>query len=252
VPITGGSMTFAVPRYYAVVRSEFAYFFDEAANCQGIGTYDEALQDPNNPDPTVQAGLRKVARNLNGCIDPFHFPGFALSSEPIVGRTASKDSVNYVIGFDVNRFIRWINPSQTVFFTTQFFYKYIVDAFDDQVLPVIVRFPNLKLKTSPLAPLLDPPDRHGAPIDRRLAKVRQNQFLHTLRVQTSYRGGTINPQFTLFYDWTGVWFYQPGIRFVRDPFRLVVDYTGISGVLGGQVGLLRDRDNVRFQVEAAF
>jgi hypothetical protein len=62
----------------------------------------------------------------------------------------------------------------------------------------------------------------------------------------------VQPSFNLFYDWTGVWLYQPGLHLVRDPFRVVVDYTGISGVLGGEIGLLRDRDTVRFQLEVAF
>ena len=92
----------------------------------------------------------------------------------------------------------------------------------------------------------------GAALEPRLAKVQQNQFLQTLFITTSYRSGTIEPAMTVFYDWTGVWFYQPRLRIIRDPFRFIVDYTGISGVLGGQVGLLRDRDNVRFQVEMVF
>ena len=138
-------------------------------------------------------------------------------------------------------------PNQTFLFSTQVFYKHIFDAFDDQVLPVPVRTIPLDLKTSPLAPIIG-----GVPLERRLAKVTQDQFLHTFRVQTTYRGGTIQPQLSVFYDWQGVWLVQPLIRFVRDPFRLVVDYTAVEGVLGGQIGLLRDRDNVRVQVEMAF
>ena len=35
---------------------------------------------------------------------------------------------NMSIGFDINRFIRQLNPTQTFFITTQFFYKHVFDA----------------------------------------------------------------------------------------------------------------------------
>jgi hypothetical protein len=44
--------------------------------------------------------------------------------------------------------------------------------------------------------------------------------------------------------------FQPNVRFVRDPWRFIVDYTTInSGVFRNQIGLVRDRSNVRFQIE---
>jgi photosystem II stability/assembly factor-like uncharacterized protein len=193
VPISGASMTFAVPRFYTIVRSEFAYFQDEAANCQGIGTPDQAVQPAGSEDP-------RLRRNLNGCIDPFLFPNYLFSTEPIIGKIAKRDSINWSIGFDINRYIRWLNPGQTILISTQFFYKHIVDAFDDQVLPVPVRTVPVNLKTGPLAGIIG-----DLPLERRLATVPQDQFLHTLRIQTSYRGGTVQPQLTVFYDWVGVW-----------------------------------------------
>jgi hypothetical protein len=256
VPISGASMTFAVPKYYSVVRSEFAYFYGEPANCEGIGTPSEALHSSTNPDPKIQQGLRRLSRNLNGCLDPFRMPSFLLNpKQPIDTSYASKDSVNAVVGLDMNRYLRWLNPTQSIFFSTQFFYKHIVDAFPDQVLPVLVRIPTVYAPDSPTLPFNERIVRaivNGRNQDRQFAKVYQNQFLHTLRVQTSYRGGTIQPQMTVFYDWTGIWLYQPAVRFVRDPYRLLLEYTGVSGVLGGQVGLVRDRDNVRIQVEVSF
>jgi len=240
VPITGASATFAVPRFYTIVRSEFAYFHGEPANRQGIGLPDQAVQPEGSEDPRMRV-------NLEGGLDPFRFPNYLFASKAIVGRIAKKDSINWAIGFDVNRYLRWINPSQTIFFSTQFFYKHIIDAFPDQVLPVRMRAIPVPLQTSPLGAILN-----DVPLEPRLAQVEQNQFLQTLRIQTTYRGGTIQPQMTLFYDWTGVWYFQPLVRFVRDPFRLTLDYTGIEGTRGGQIGLLRDRDNVRMQFEVAF
>jgi len=248
VPITGASMSFAVPSWYAIVRSEFAYFHGAPAHCQGIGTPDQALQNPNSTDPAVQRDLARLQRNLDkGCIDPLRYPGFGLSPTPLVSNRTKKDSANFAVGLDLNRYVRWLNPHQSFFITTQFFYKHIVDAYPDQVQPVLVRQDPLRLSTSPFTPLLN-----GRKLDLIYARERQNQFLQTLRIQTSYRGGSVQPAFTIFYDWTGVWLYQPSLRLVRDPFRFVVDYTGISGVLGGQIGLLRDRDTVRFQAEVVF
>jgi hypothetical protein len=254
VPITGASASFALPSLYTIVRSEFAYFHGEAANCQGTGRPVDALQFIEDADPALE-------RNLKCGLDPFLFPGYLTQTSlngrgAIVGDFETRDSVNVALGFDINRYLRWLNPGQTFFISTQVFYKHIIDALDDQVLPVIVRrlpldvdnvAPDGRSAVFPLNLLLE-----NEPLEPRLAKVQQNQVLHTLRIQTSYRGGTIQPLVTVFYDWVGVWFVQPGIRVVRDPFRFVVDYTAIEGVLGGQVGLLRDRDNVRFQVEMAF
>jgi len=54
----------------------------------------------------------------------------------------------------------------------------------------------------------------------------------------------------MFYDWQGMLLFQPGLRFARDPFRFIVDYTTInSGVYRYQIGLVRDRSNVRVQLE---
>ena len=54
----------------------------------------------------------------------------------------------------------------------------------------------------------------------------------------------------MFYDWQGMFLFQPNVRFVRDPWRFIVDYSAInSGVFRNQIGLVRDRSNVRFQVE---
>jgi hypothetical protein len=87
----------------------------------------------------------------------------------------------------------------------------------------------------------------------RLISVPDDRFLHTLLVTTSYRGGTIVPSYGMFYDWQGAFLFQPGVTLVRDPFRVVFDYTRVNAGLGsGQIAALRDRDNVRFQVEYVF
>ena len=86
----------------------------------------------------------------------------------------------------------------------------------------------------------------------------QDQFLHTLRIDTTYRTSIpftdttvqATPSFGMFYDWQGMFVFQPGVRFVRDPWRFIVDYTNVnSGVFRTTFGAVRDRDNLRFQIE---
>ena len=60
----------------------------------------------------------------------------------------------------------------------------------------------------------------------------------------------VTPGYNMFFDWQGMILFQPNLRFVRDPWRFIVDYTTInSGVFRFPLGFVRDRSNVRFQVE---
>jgi hypothetical protein len=71
-------------------------------------------------------------------------------------------------------------------------------------------------------------------------------------ITTSYYGGRIIPTYGMFYDWQGAFVFQPGVTYSRDPFRVLADYTRVQGVPTGQFGAVRDRDNIRFQVEYVF
>ncbi len=77
-------------------------------------------------------------------------------------------------------------------------------------------------------------------------------MLQTLLITTSYYGGRIVPSFGMFYDWVGGLVFQPGVTYVRDPFRVTVDYTSVKSVAAQQFGTVRDKDNARFQVEYVF
>ncbi len=165
------------------------------------------------------------------------------------------DSWNFVLGFDHNQFIRWLNPSQSIFFTTQFFYKHLNGAaprtrqgielqnkrvFKGEVLPVPsfnVAAPFLPSAGASQSVLI-----HN-PVD---------QYLNTLLITTSYFSSQINPALTLFYDWSGSFVAQPQIVLSRDPFRFTFAYSFLTaGTLKGASGvsLLRDRDNVLFQLD---
>jgi hypothetical protein len=220
VAVSGVTTTFAVPQIYSVVRSELVYFKGEPAFTQGQ-------------------------------LDPFIFnPGNT-------GGQRTRNSIAAVIGLDINQWIRALNPNQTFFISTQFFYKYIMNGAgntpflydskgrvaavnpDREVLPIILN----NLATAQSIGLRSEPFFIRQPL---------SQYLQTLFIGTSYRSGTINPGMTLFYDWGGAFLYQPTISFTRDPFRFIVNYSALSSHIykgGSGVSLLKDRDNVEFRFE---
>jgi len=171
-------------------------------------------------------------------IDPFIFHSYGEFKN--VSGDERRDSINFVLGLDTNQFIRFLNPVNSFFITTQFFYKHIQQASPDGVLPV--------------------PARNVAPTNNRnLGAVEPdfvvnyaNQYLQTLLISTAYASGQVNPSVTLFYDWSGSFVFIPSVTFVRDPFRFTVEYNYLeAGDLKGNSGtsLLRDRDNLLFQFE---
>ena len=249
VPITGASLTFPLPAYYAVVRSESAYFQGEPLNRQGQGNSADSLGTPGSP------GFKRLQRanNIEGGLDPFVYPGFLDLSrtQPVEGRVLQRDTFNFALGLDVNRFIRWLNPAQTFLFTTQFFYKHVFDSPGDLVLPVPFR--NIPVDRSiPIIGTGCGGGTRACQLRPRLFHLADDQLLHTFNVSTSYYGGRVVPSYSMFYDWQGSILLQPGVMLVRDPFRYVFDYTRIEGPPTGQIGTLRDRDNVRVQVEYVF
>jgi len=159
---------------------------------------------------------------------------------------ARKDTINFVLGWDMNQFIRFLNPRQSIFFSTQFFYRHIFNFEDCGVDSA----GNGRLCMA--VPITQPNN------STRVVGIQQDQALQTLLINTTYNTSIpftnttvqATPSFAMFYDWQGTLLFQPGVRFLRDPWRFIVDYTAInSGVFKSQIGLVRDRDNVRFQLE---
>jgi hypothetical protein len=249
VPITGASLTFPLPAWYAVVRSEAAYFQDEPLNRQGRGNSADSLGAQGSP------AYRRLRRqgNTEGGLDPFVYPGFLdlARTRPSWGRALQRDTFNLALGLDVNRFVRWLNPDQTVFITTQFFYKHVFDSPGDLVLPVPARVFAVD-RSIPIVGTGCGRGTRACNLRPRLYRLDDDRYLHTLAVSTSYSGGRITPFYAMFYDWQGVFLFQPGFILTRDPFRLVVDYTHVTGPASGAIGTVRDRDNVRVQVEYVF
>ena len=211
--VNGASMTTALPSLKSVLRFEAAYFQNEA----------------------LFRGPREDA-----------FPGKGLTGKfvseflgPVIAGTFDtvqrKDTFNMAIGWDTNQYIRFLNPSQTFFITTQVFGRHIFDY--DPLTSLPVPEPNNSNRT---------------------IVVPQSQILQTFAINTTYNvqvpatdlNMQVTPGYNMFFDWQGMLLFQPNIRFVRDPFRFLVDYTTInSGVFRANIGLVRDRSNVRVQVE---
>ena len=242
VMITGIASTFGVPIDWAralflsgqpIIRYELAYFNGEPRNSQ------------QQFDPFIYA--------VGGCsrgrivVTP---DGQSLCT----GGKRYGDSWNFVLGIDTNQFIRWLNPNQSFFITTQFFYKHLNGAaarnraglsrqapqvFNGEVLPV----PALDIEPSFLTSGASQSVFVHNPVD---------QYLQTLLISTSYYSGQITPSLTLVYDWNGAFVAQPSITLSRDPFRFTFSYSYLEAnhLFGGSgVSLLRDRDNVLFQLD---
>ena len=228
VQVSGAATTFAVPRFYTVVRSEFAYFKDEPAFTQG------------QLDPFIFNPLNGKSANPN---------------PTTTGGRVTRDSLNAVLGLDSNVWVRSINPNQTLLVSTQFFYKHINGAAPGGpiFLPNGQINPNrevLPVNTASYGPTYAGSTYKGlGPV---FVTQPADQFLHTLFIGTSYRSGTVNPGVTFFYDWGGAILYQPALTISHDPYRFTVNYTIIDAHTykgGSGVSLLKDRDNVEFRFE---
>src|SRR5439155_637921 len=210
VPISGASLTFPIPSWYSVVRSEAAYFQGEPMNRQGRGSTADSTGTPGS----AAARRLRQENNTEGGLDPFLYPGFLDLTRrgPVQGSVLQRDTFNFAAGLDVNRFVRWLNPSQTILLTTQFFYKHVFDSPGDLVLPVSFRQAPVDKTLPVIGNGCGPPSaRRACRLEPRLFHLDDNRFLHTLLVTTSYYGGRIVPSYGMFYDWQGAFVFQPGV-----------------------------------------
>ena len=221
VQVSGLTTTFALPQVYSVVRSEFAYFKGEPSFTQGQ-------------------------------LDPFIFN---MNNGQTTGGKLTRDSVNAVVGLDVNQWVRALNPNQTFLISTQFFYKHICNAATGKVYNADGSVnPNREVLPVPALAPYDVPLFMGlkVPLGQIFITQPEDQYLQTLLITTSYRSGIINPVFLMFYDWGGGFVYQPSLTFSRDPFRFAVSYSILDSHSykgGSGVSLLKDRDNIEFRLE---
>ena len=232
IQVSGATTTFTIPSTLSrriglsgepVIRSELAYIKDEP----GFTQY--------QIDPFVYFSQQPRDRRLP------------------TGGLPTRDSINFVLGIDTNQFIRWLNPVNSFFVSTQFFYKHIKRAGDTN-LPIqpIAGFPDHEVLPVPARNVANLQQISLGAAEPDLVRNDADQYLQTLLIATSYRSGTVNPSFTFFYDWSGSLVYIPSVTFLYDPFRFTMQYNLLdSGALRGNSGtsLLRDRDYLLFQFE---
>ncbi len=228
VQVSGASSTFVLPSRFVrtlglsgepVVRTELAYFHDEPR-------YSQAQIDPF----TVLGNKQCEAAAADGIC---------------TGGRRVGDSWNFVLGIDHNQFIRWLNPAQSILFSTQFFYKHLRGAIPRRPVPYLPSVTN-----GEVVPVLVEVDKRNLALP--LAHNPVDQYVQTLLVATSYLSGKVTPAVVLVYDWSGSFAALPQVTLSRDPFRFSFGYNFITAnTLKGASGisLFRDRDNVFFQVE---
>ena len=228
IAISGLTASFPVPRWYAIIRSEAAVFWDEPFFKNSGATQ---LLGPVLSGGQLTPGYRQVG------IDP-------ATGSPLLSYEndiAHSHVVRWALGIDINRYIRALNPQQSFIISGQMFGTHIVD-FNDTSLASAgpYGFGHFAIPVSE-------PNRQN----QSLVNIDQHQFVNTLSISTSFRSGVIKPQLVFFYDWQGSWLVQPGITLTRDPFRLTLQYNYLDGQYNG-IGLLRDRDNLITQLEVVF
>jgi hypothetical protein len=249
VQIAGTTATFAVPPDWArwiylssepIVRTELAYFVNEPRySQQGLDPFIFAFPRPGGsicPQGTIQPN------------------GFC------AGPRRTGDSWNFMLGFDTQQAIRWLNPDASFFISTQFFYKHLRGGLPRT--PVETPFSALpgqpvifNGEVFPVTNKTFSPDRWGLPSAAAEPELVHNpidQYTQTLLIATTYFGGKMTPSFTVLYDWSGSIVLQPQVTLSYDPFRFITSYSylGANNLHGASgTSLLRDRDNVLFQIE---
>ena len=259
--VTGLSSTFAIPAAWArqvgltgepIIRTELAYFRNEPRHQQEqLDPFTYSLGLGCGPD---RDNKNEANAYLNG-------DGFC-TVDPNPG-----DSWNFVLGIDTNQFIRWINPQNSFFITTQFFYKHLNGASKRELLSR--RFANARIRDvdRSIAPPLSagevlpvPAYRQRSAYSSSAATATQpnlvhssvDQFLQTVLISSQFASGQVVPSFTFLYDWAGAVAAIPSVTFLQDPFRLRFSYSYLNAnKLKGNAGvsLLRDRDSFLIQVE---
>ncbi len=286
VEIMGGTTTFAIPSELSrhlflsgepIIRSELAYF-------RGEPRFSQAALDPfifgtggcgglpiatGKSQCSISGASCKADADCGAsggqCVEVMARQGELVrrgGNTYCTGKRSTGDSWNFVLGIDINQWFRFLNPRQTFFISTQFFYKHLNGAV--KRTPVLLR-PGCDPQTDPTCLVAynqevlpvpqfrqEFPGLTGGATEPILVQNPTDQFLQTLLIATSYYSGQINPSLTLFYDWSGAFVAIPQITYSRDPFRFTVSYSyleasSLKGASG--VSLLRDRDNFLFQFE---
>ena len=151
---------------------------------------------------------------------PITLPG--VPGLPGNGEIPKKDMLKWVIGLDKNFWIRPLNPKRTFMFSMQYFGTWVQD-YDERMSQPLALYPDSLKFTS----------------------VKEVESIFTFLVNTDYYGGDIVPQMVVAYDARGVFMFVPSVNYIFEPFRFMIQYSGIVGNMAG-FGAFRDRDQITF------
>jgi hypothetical protein len=204
--VTGGSATFTLPfDPYSVVRVEIAQFWNE------------------------RVFIPEESANLDALIEQFQAGG----GEPVAGALPHRDVLRWMIGIDRNVWLRWLNPSNTFFFSAQYFHTNIFSFDRDISTPAV---------SSIEFPAAGPPEIHGVPR-------KNDEIVLTYLVSTLYWHGTIIPQLFGAYDTRGVPSIVPSLTYqLGTNLQLTMKYAVIFGTFAN-LGFFGDRDQLVFRIQ---
>ncbi len=150
-------------------------------------------------------------------------------------RLPKRDVIRAVLGFDHTQWIRPINPYNTFSFSVQQFYSNIQGNTRGMKVPLVTS------------------GHEGKPLNR-FVDVDKESLTSTAIISSLFNASyffnlaQIQPQFVYVYNWEGAWLFQPGLTFIRDPWRLRIQWNWIDGRLV-DVGLLQDKDNLAIRID---
>jgi hypothetical protein len=161
---------------------------------------------------------------VNAPLIPTGLPIPGLEALPAQGDKAEKDILRWMIGLDKNLWVRSLNKTQTFFVSMQYFGQYI-NNYDGRIRQAVPIYPD----------------------DSNYAGLKEVEGTFTFLTSTSYMSGQVNPQVVVAYDARGAWMFQPQVNLIREPFRFLIQYSGIYGNFTN-FGFYRDRDQLSFVV----
>ncbi len=215
VQITGGSFNYCDPMTDIIFRGEVAWFWEEA-----VYIPEENLKISDDEIPLPPAIVDLISDLTGTDLAALGFS--ALPINPTGGHVPKKNVFRYMIGFDKYLWLRPLNPRTTFMISGQYFGQWYPDH-DPRQKQLLALYPK--------------------PLD--FAKLKEVEHTFTFLARTNYMNGVINPQLVVAYDVRGAWLLMPSVMFLREPFRFMVQYSGIVGTFTN-FGAFRDRDQISF------
>lgn len=192
--ISGGSVTGAIPfDPLTILRLEVAMFWSERIS-EASDLSEETIG--SLIEGAIVTGLPQTTTHHN------------------------RNVLRWMLGFDRNIWMRWLNPNTTIFLTGQFFNTHVLNPPND--LAVAATHPET------LNPL----------------RQRSHEMLLIVGGSTNYLSGYITPSPAIAYDPRGTVTVIPGFNWnINTNWTLGVKYANVMGVWHG-LGLFKDRDTL--------